>query len=247
MQRRLRAWILCGLVIGIGVLAFADNKPIPELITNATNDIFPSFRLAAARALVSAELVTGKTMADLDRLLQEQRSKGSQTVELTQAINEAKAGTTTNVCIEYQDAPAPVQGVNLVAKTQKELEQLTLSGSSSDLRRAAALELIRRLLNLIAEGSEYPADEVKLGVQDIAQPFDSLYELRVYDKQHEDYVFDELKLDMTKYTSGAHPGKVELIEEAGLVLAKIFYAEFLVTLDKAFVRANAGCPVETDS
>ncbi len=63
MQRWLRGWILCGLVIGIGVIAFADNKPIPELITNATKEAIPSFRLAAARALVPAELVTGKTMA----------------------------------------------------------------------------------------------------------------------------------------------------------------------------------------
>lgn len=247
MQRRLRGWILCGLVIGIGVMAFADNKTFPELIKDATEDLFPSFRLANARALVSAELVTGKTMADLDRLLQEQRKTKFYTGELALAIDEAKASTITDVCIEYQDAPAPVQGVNLVIKTQKELEQLTLSGSTSDLRRVAAKELIRRLLNLIAEGTEYPADEILHGVEDIAQPFDSLYELRVYDKRHEDFVFDEFKVDMLGFTIGAHPAKVELIEEAGFVLAKIFYAEFLVTLDKAFVRANAGCPIETDS
>lgn len=247
MQRWLRGWILFGLLIGTGVLAFADNKPIPELIANTTEDLIPSFRLAAARALVAAELVTGQTMADLDRLLQEQRKTKFYTTELAQAIDEAKDGAVTDVCIEFQDAPAPVQGVNLAAKTDKELDQLTLSGSSSNLRRAAARELIRRLLNLIAQGTEYPADEVKHGVQDIAHPFDSLYELRVYDKEHEDFVFDELKLDMTRYTTGANPAKVELIEEAGLVLAKIFYAEFLVTLDKAFVRANAGCPVATDA
>ena len=49
MQRRLRGWILCGLVIGIGVMAFADNKTFPELIKDATEDLFPSFRLAPSR------------------------------------------------------------------------------------------------------------------------------------------------------------------------------------------------------
>lgn len=56
-------------------------------------------------------------------------------------------------------------------------------------------------------------------------------------------MFDELKIDILDYTieAKADQRKVELIEAAGLILTKVFYAEFLVTLDKSFVHAHAGC------
>jgi len=246
LNTRTRCWtvvVLIGVVLALSTLGFADTKPTPELLTNATNDLFPAFRKAAARALVAAELVTGKTLKDLDALLQQQRAEGKFVDELDLAISEAKAGNVVDVCVQTQDSPPPLQGVNLANSTEAELDRFTLTGATADLRRAAAKELLRRMLNRITLGTEYPADSVLHAIENIAQPFDSLYELRVFNKRHEDFVFDELKIDMLDYTIGAKadPRKVELIEEAGFILAKVFYAEFLVTLDKSFVRAHASC------
>lgn len=241
MQKRHHIGILLVIVVLLSSTpSLADTKPIPELIKNATGDLFPSFRLAAARALVAALLVTGET--NLDGLLQQQRSQGAFFLdELALAINEAKDGIVVDVCISEQAPPLPFQGVNLAGLSEDELKRLTLTGFTSELKREAARELLRRLLNLIATGAEYPADAILRAIENIEKPFDSLFELRVFNKRHEDFVFDELKVDMLGFTTGANPAKVELIEEAGVILAKVFYAEFLVTLDRNFVRTNAGC------
>jgi len=245
-----RGLALClTLALGLSVLSHADTKPLPELITNATKDAFEGFRLAASRALVAAYLLTDGSLAPVERLLEEARQEGGFSAELSRALAEARAGEVVDVCIAEQDAPAPVAGVNLAAASEAELDRLTLTGNTSELRRAAARELIRRLLNPIVLGTEFPADQVKPSgePENIARPFNSLYELRVFDKRHEDFVFDELKVDMIDLTFGAKadPRKVELIEEGGRVLAQVFYAEFLVTLDPHFVRANAGCEAES--
>lgn len=241
MQKRHCIGILLIIIVLLSsTSSLADTKPIPELSGNAATDLFPSFRLAAARALVAALLVTGE--ADLDGFLQQQRSQGAFFLgELTLAINEAKAGIVVDVCISEQAPPEPFQGVNLAGLSEGELKRLTLTGSTSELKREAARELLRRLLNLIATGAEYPADEILRDIENIEKPFGSLFELRVFNKRHEDFVFDELKVDMLGFTVGANPAQVELIEEAGVILAKVFYAEFLVTLDRDFVRTNAGC------
>jgi len=238
------------LTLCLAVLSYADTKPLPELITNSTKDAFEGFRLATSRALAAAYLLTEGSLSPLERLVEETRRNGGFTAELSQALAEARAGEVVDVCIAEQGPPEPVAGVNLAAASEAELDRLTLTGNTSELRRAAARELIRRLLNPIVAGTQYPADQIKPSKQpeNIAHPFDSLYELRVFDKRHEDFVFDELKVDMIDLTFGAKadPRKPELIEEGGRVLAQVYYAEYLVTLDPAFVRANTGCEAESE-
>lgn len=214
------------VMVGGALISWADTKPIPELLENATADLIPSFRLAASRALVAAYLVTGRTIADLEALLQEQRRQGAiYTAELEQAIREAQDGEVVDVCIAVQGPPTePVDGVDLARLDDRSLLELTLTGRTPQLRRAAAEEAVRRR------------------VDPIAAEFNSLYEVRVKDRYHEEQVFDVLKVQMIHWTLGAAPRQVELIEVAGRVLAKIFYAEFLVTLEPAYVRAHAGCP-----
>lgn len=241
-----RVLALTCVLLAWSLVVRADTKPIPELIANATRDLFPAFRLATARALAAAYLLTEGSLEPLERLIEQVRREGGFTAELTQALAEARAGEVTDVCLRPEGPAEPVAGVDLAALDAEALDRLTLTGTTSELRRGAAHELVRRLLVPILEGTAYPADQIKPSKQpeDIARPFRSLYELRVFDKRHEDFVFDELKVDLIDLTFGARadPRKVELIDEAGRVLAKVYYAEFLVTLDPAFVRAHAGCP-----
>lgn len=211
-------------------MTWADEKSIERLTRDATVSSPEGFRLANARALVAALMFEGSTLSDLDSFLNQKRAEGVPIVELTQAINEAKAGNVVDVCISAQDPPAPVQGVNLAALSEEELERFIFAGSS-ELKRAAAREIVRKLTNRIALGTEYLADEVFNNVLfDIAKPFNSLYEVRTFgkpqDPSHEEKVFDEYKIDLIQLVVGSFV--TEAVEEAGPALAQVYYTEYLV-------------------
>ncbi len=211
-------------------MMWADEKSIERLTRDATISSPEGFRLANARALVAALMFEGATLSDLDSFLNSKRAEGVPINELTQAINEAKTGDVIGVCISAQDAPAPVQGTNIAALTEAELDRLVFAGSS-ELKRAAAREIVRRLTNRIALGTEYLADEVFNNVLfDIAKPFNSLYEVRTFgkpqDPSHEEKVFDEYKIDLIQLVIGSFI--TEAVEEAGPALAQVYYTEYLV-------------------
>lgn len=244
MQKPFRlVWVVLVLVGVFGATSWADRKTFDELVRDATRSSPDAFQLANARALVAAWLFTGKTFDQIDALVNEQRRQGVDVVELSQAVEEAKAGQVTDVCIEAQDPSDPVAGVDLAAQSDAELDRLIVTGASSELRRAAGREIIRRLVNRIALGTEYLADGVFNNILfDIAKPFNSLYDVRVFglpnDRSHEEKVFDEFKLDMISYNHGAKAFSAEMIEESGLILAKVYYAEFLVFYAESQLNRN---------
>jgi len=219
---------------------WADEKSIERLTRDATISSPEGFRLANARALVAALMFTGETIDDLDRLLSQKRAEGVPTVELAQAVTEARAGDVVGVCISEQAPPAPVQGVNVAALSEEELSGRIFSGSS-ELKRAVARELVRKLTNRIVLGTEYLADEVFNNVLfDIAKPFDSLYEVRTFgkpqDPSHEEKVFDEYKIDLIQLVVGSFI--TEAVEEAGPALAQVYYTEYLVWVAEQERRRN---------
>ena len=225
-------WLAAAMLALLAPPGQADRKTFDELIRDTVRSSPDAFQLANARALVAAWLFTGESFAQIDALVDAQRRQGVDVVELNQAVAEAKDGQVTGVCITAQDAPEPVGGVNLAAASEAELDRLIIAGSTSELRRAAVREIIRRLVNRIALGTEYPADVVFNPLFKLAKPFKSLYDVRVYglpqDRSHEEKVFDEFKLDMIRYNHGGMAVSNEAIEESGFLLAQVYYAEFLV-------------------
>jgi hypothetical protein len=211
-------------------ITHADRNTFDELINFSFNSSPDSFQLANARALVAAFLYTGDSFSEIDAFLAQQRQESGDASQFEIALAEAKAGNITDVCIEALPAPDPVEGVNIASLTNEELER-RLFGGTTTLRRAVSKELIRRLTNRIALGTEYVGDNVFNGrVFDIAMPFNSLYEVRVYGlPQNMDYetkVFDEYKFDLLIFNIGKFVDELE--EESGPLLAKVYYAEFLV-------------------
>jgi len=244
MQKPFRLALVVLVLVGLfATTSWADRKTFDELVRDTTRSSPDAFQLANARALVAAWLFTGNSFAQIDALVNDQRRQGVDVVELSQAVEEAKAGQVTNVCIEAQDAPEPLAGVDLAAQSDADLDRLIVTGVNSQLRRAAGREILRRLLNRIALGTEYLADGVFDNVLfDIAKPFNSLYDVRVFglpnDRSHEEKVFDEFKLDMISYNHGAKAFSSEMIEESGFILAKVYYAEFLVFYAESQLNRN---------
>jgi len=208
MKSRLRLVLALVLILlTVAPLSLADRKTFDELIKDTLRSSPDAFQLANGRALVSAFLFRGDTFDQIDAFLVEQRNQGAFVAQLEIAIAEAKAGVITDVCIEALPAPELVEGVNLGALSDAEVDRLTFTGNTSTLRRAASKEAMRRLVNRIALGTEYVADTVFNEVFDIAKPFNSLYEVRVFglpqDRSHEEKVFDEFKIDVLDYNFGS--------------------------------------------
>lgn len=200
-------------------LARADTKPIERLINDVANDGLPEFRLANARALVAAYLFIGRTLEDLNPLIQKiEKERGYR--ELRQAVDEARQGRGIRACWDLVTVNNPViAGIDLRTKTIKELEELAQFNSSPQVRESAAKMLINKYLT--PKSKLYP----------------EWYTYRI--KAEPD--FDAVKVQFYLWTIGAPPHARELINLALFPLAQIFFAEFLITLPDSQVRAKLKC------
>lgn len=207
------------LSIAIGLTALADRKPIERLIQDLYDGI-PEFRLANARALVAAYLFIGRTLEDLNPIIQKvEKERGFK--ELRQAVEEARQGKGIRACWDLVTPEPPVVGgIDLRTRTVKELEELALFGATSQLREAAAKMLINK----------YLTPKTRL--------YAEWYTYRI--KAEPD--FDAVKVQFYLWTVGAMPTARELITLALFPLSQIFFAEFLITLPDSQVRAKLKCP-----
>lgn len=207
------------LSVAIGLTALADRKPIERLVQDLYDGI-PEFRLANARALVAAYLFIGRTLEDLNPIIQKiEKERGFR--ELRQAVEEARQGKGIRACWDLvAPEPAVVGGIDLRTKTVKELEGLALFGATPQLREAAAKMLIHK----------YLTPKTKL--------YAEWYTYRI--KAEPD--FDAVKVQFYLWTVGAMPTARELIHLALFPLSQIFFAEFLITLPDSQVRAKLKCP-----
>ncbi len=217
MTRRLL--LTLGLIFLAAVNIFADTKPIPRLIEMVSTDAIPEFRLAAARTLVAAYLFIGRSLSELDPLIQKiERERGFK--ELRQAVEEAKGGKLISACWDLPTVANPVvAGIDLRAKTVAELEQLAIYGSSPQLREAATKMMINKYLT--PKAKLYP----------------EWYTYRV--KAEPD--FDAVKVQFYLWTVGVAPQAIEIKTIALVPLSQIFFAEFLITLPASQVTAKLKC------
>ncbi|MCS6902845.1 MAG: hypothetical protein NZO41_01000 [Candidatus Bipolaricaulota bacterium] len=216
---RLSLVIALLLSMAIGLTALADRKPLERLIQDLYDGI-PEFRLANARALVAAYLFIGRTLEDLNPIIQKiEKERGFR--ELRQAVEEARQGKGIRACWDLINPEPPVVGgIDLRTKTVKELEELALFGATAQLREAATKMLINK----------YLTPKTKL--------YAEWYTYRI--KAEPD--FDAVKVQFYLWTVGAMPSARELITLALFPLAQIFFAEFLITLPDSQVRAKLKCP-----
>jgi hypothetical protein len=218
MKQRLLL-VTVGLVFLLTVVSWADTKPIPRLIEMVSTDAIPEFRLAAARTLVAAYLFIGRSLSELDPLIQKiERERGFK--ELRQAVEEAKQGKVISACWNLPTVENPVvAGIDLRTKTISELEQLAIYGGSSQLREAATKMLINKYLT--PKAKLYP----------------EWYTYRI--KAEVD--FDAVKVQFYLWTVGVAPQAVEIKTIALIPLSQIFFAEFLITLPASQVTAKLKC------